>query len=291
MIETLSKKKINLRDLQKVKSLLSGLGLSTVCTESLCPNISECFQKSYATFLILGNICTRFCKFCNIKKGVPDFFNRSEPQQVRKAAERLKLKYATLTSPTRDDLEDGGADFFAQTILELKKLISIKFIEVLVPDFRGKFKSVEKVLQAGPDVFGHNLETVKRLYSVREGADYWRSLWLLKTAKEINSGIKTKSALILGLGEKREEVLETMEDLARINCDYLALGQYLAPSVSSYTVKNIVSKKDFSRYKEEAYQLGFRHVEAGTYVRSSYQAERYLGGDLSSEEKRKSRTL
>ncbi len=277
MESTLLKKKIKLKDTSKVRSLISGLGLHTICTEARCPNISECFSYFYAAFLILGDTCTRACKFCSVKKGAFDRSDAGGPLQVKEAATRLKLKHVVITSPTRDDLADGGAEAFYQTICELKRLASVESVEALIPDFKGSFKSLERVLGAKPDILAHNLETVSRLYRVREGADYLRSLAVLRAAKEINPEVKTKSALILGLGEKREEVVEAIEDLAGVGCSYLAIGQYLAPQKESYPVKRIVSEEEFVYYKQKAYSLGLQHVEAGTYVRSSYQADKYLG--------------
>jgi lipoic acid synthetase len=270
------KKKIKLKDLDKVKSLLSGLNLHTICTEALCPNISECFSKRHATFLILGNICTRGCQFCNVIKGKPKAVDLGEPLRIKEAAKRLKLKHVVITSPTRDDLADGGADIFYQTICKVKKLAAVKSIEVLIPDFKANLESIKRIVAAEPDIIGHNLETVAQLYQVRRGADYQRSLWVLKKIKEINQKIKTKSALILGLGEKKEEIVATMKNLREVGCDFLALGQYLAPRKSSYPVKRIIKDEEFSYYKQKAYSLGFLHVESGTYVRSSYHAERYL---------------
>ncbi|MCF7916332.1 MAG: lipoyl synthase [Candidatus Omnitrophica bacterium] len=270
------KKKIKLKDLDKVKSLISGLKLHTICTESLCPNISECFSKKQATFLILGDICTRGCEFCNVKKGIPQVPDQDESGRVKEAVSRLGLKHVVITSPTRDDLADGGADCFYQTIHKLKELPSVEIVEVLIPDFRNNIFSIKKVTSAKPDIIGHNLETVSRLYQVRKGADYQRSLQVLKKIKEVNPEIKTKSALILGLGEKEEEVVQVIKDLKGVNCDFLALGQYLAPRLSNYPVKRIVKEAEFSYYKQKASALGFLHVEAGTYVRSSYHADRYL---------------
>jgi lipoic acid synthetase len=276
MQQLVSKKKIKLKDLDKVKSLLSGLKLYTICTEALCPNISECFAKNHATFLILGNICTRGCQFCNVTKGKPEPVDLTEPFRIKEAVERLKLKHVVITSPTRDDLADGGAELFYQTILAIKEISFLESVEVLIPDFRANLESIKRVIAAGPDIIGHNLETVSRLYQVRKGANYQRSLSVLAKIKEVNSKIKTKSALILGLGEKKEEVLQAIKDLRKVNCDFLALGQYLAPRKSNYPLKRIVKEEEFSYYKKKAYSLGFLHVEAGTYVRSSYHADRYL---------------
>lgn len=276
MQPVLLKKKIKIKSIDSLKALISGLQLHTICTEASCPNISDCFSKGYATFLILGDICTRSCQFCGVKKGTPVELSLSQLTQLKQAVQRLKLKHVVITSPSRDDLADGGAGFFYQVISQLKKLDTVKTVEVLVPDFKGSLKSLRKVAAAKPDIIGHNLETVARLYSIREGADYLRSLSVLKAVKKIDFNIKTKSALILGLGEKKEEVLAAIEDLAEAGCDYLAIGQYLSPCKNSYPVKKIIAEAEFMYYKEKAYSLGFAHVEAGTYVRSSYHAEKYL---------------
>ncbi|MCF7870587.1 MAG: lipoyl synthase [Candidatus Omnitrophica bacterium] len=274
--QPLLKKKINFKEQNKINSLISHLGLHTICVEAMCPNISECFSKGHATFLILGDICTRGCRFCNLKKGRPRRPDPGEPSKVKEAVERLKLKHVVITSPTRDDLIDGGADIFYQTICRIKQLSFVRSIEVLIPDFKANLESIKKVVGAKPEIIGHNLETVARFYQVRRGADYQRSLNLLKKVKEMNSEIKTKSALILGLGEEKEEVIKAIKDLRGAGCDFLALGQYLAPRKSSYPVKRIVKDQEFSYYKKKAYSLGFLHVEAGTYVRSSYHADKYL---------------
>lgn len=271
----LIKKKIDLKQNSRLKGLLSGLNIRTVCSEARCPNISECFSCSHLTFLILGDICTRKCQFCNVKKGLPQKPDPAYPYRVKEAIKRLKLKHVVLTSPTRDDLPDGGAEVFYQTLRQVKELDFVKTAEVLTPDFKGKLKSLERVLAANPDIFGHNLETVCRLYQVREGADYKRSLNLLKRVKKNRPDIKTKSALILGLGEKKSEVIKVITDLAAVNCNYLAIGQYLAPGKSNYPVNKIIAEAEFMYYKERAYELGFEHVEAGTYVRSSYRAKCY----------------
>lgn len=275
MPQLVFKKKIKLKDLDKVKYLLSDLRLYTICTESLCPNISECFSKLQATFLILGNICTRGCQFCNVIKGKPKAVDLGEPLRIKEAVRRLNLKHVVITSPTRDDLADGGAQVFCQTVFELKKISSVEYVEILVPDFQANIGSINKIAKSKADIVGHNLETVPRLYAVRKGADYQRSLDVLRKVKEINPEIMTKSSLILGLGETKEEVLQAMQDLRQASCDFLALGQYLAPRKSNYPVKRIVKDKEFSYYKQKAHSLGFLHGEAGTYVRSSYHAERY----------------
>jgi len=271
-------KKIDLNSCREMKSLLSGSGLNTVCQEALCPNISECFSKKIATFMILGNICTRSCKFCNVSNNkIPLAVDNSEPVKVKEAVGNLGLEYVVITSPTRDDLPDKGASVFFETIKELKTLDKIRGIEVLVPDFLLDEQAIKTVVSAEPTVIAHNIETVPRLYKeVRCGADYKRSISVLNTIKKNNSNILTKSGLMLGLGEKKNEVMDVLKDLRKINCDFLSLGQYLAPSRIHYPVIEYISPEQFESLKKEALSLGFKHVESGPYVRSSYMAASYL---------------
>ncbi|MCX5700322.1 MAG: lipoyl synthase [Candidatus Omnitrophica bacterium] len=260
----------------KIARDIANAGVNTVCLEAKCPNVSECFKGNQATFLILGKICTRNCSFCNIEKaGVtkPDVDYR-EAERIIEVVRLMGLRYVVVTSVTRDDLDDGGSFQFA-SILELIHEISndIK-VEVLVPDFQGRVMSLKVVIDADPFVLAHNIETVKRLYAVvRPQADYSRSLNLLKIAKEFNSSLITKSSLMLGMGETEEEVFEVMHDLRRSNCDILTLGQYLAPSVQHYSVKDFIHPEQFSKYQEIAIKLGFKKVLSGPKVRSSYKAE------------------
>ncbi|HEX7401741.1 MAG TPA: lipoyl synthase, partial [candidate division Zixibacteria bacterium] len=216
---------------RQIKSLLSQSGLHTVCQEANCPNRSYCFDSGTATFLILGDICTRGCRFCNVKRGVPLPVDEDEPIRIAEAVRMLKLEYTVITSVTRDDLEDGGAFIFVRTIQEIQRQMPDCQVEVLIPDFAGSFESLKMVLNAKPDVLNHNLETVKRLYpTVRKGADYQRSLDLLSSVKKMEESIITKSGIMLGLGESRDEIIELMEDLIRVGCNLLTIGQYLSPS-------------------------------------------------------------
>ncbi|MFH1092786.1 MAG: lipoyl synthase [Candidatus Omnitrophota bacterium] len=271
------RKKINLQETLKLHKLFRMHNLHTVCKEALCPNIGECFSKKVATFLIMGNSCTRNCNFCAVKKGVPDKIDPDEPQRVAKAVKKLGLKHVVITSVTRDDLEDGGAGIFSDTIRALKALDKDLKVEVLVPDFKANISSIKKVIRASPDIFAHNLETVPALYGkVRQGAQYERSLDVLTKAKSFNKNVYTKSGLMLGLGETEEGVLEVLSDLRRAQCDFLSLGQYLAPSKKHFPVHDFIDPDKFIDYKNKAVKLGFLHVQSGPYVRSSYGAHEYL---------------
>ncbi len=268
-------KKIHLSELTETKRVLRRYGLHSVCEESMCPNISECFSRKTATFLILGNICTRNCTFCNVRKGAPLAVKESEPERVALAAKSLGIEYAVVTSVTRDDLPDGGAALFRETIHALKKS-DLKKVEVLIPDFLGSEDSLKTVIGASPEVISHNVETVPRLYpELRAMADYTRSVNLLKTVKEIRPAQAVKSGIMLGLGETEGEVLAVMKDLADAGCDFLSIGQYFAPSKVAYPVKRMVGPEEFARYKAKAEEMGFKHTESGTYVRTSYRASFY----------------
>jgi len=270
------KKKVNIRENEKLEKMLSGLKLRTICGEALCPNITECYGRKQATFMILGRICTRNCRFCNVEKGRPEMPDPSEPGRVAEASRRLNLKHVVVTSPARDDLPDGGAGVFAETITVLKKNNNSPSVEVLIPDFRGNTESVLKVICAEPDIIGHNLETVRRLYRIRQGADYDMSLTVLKKIKQSAHGIKTKSGIMLGLGERGREVLELMGDLLDAGVRFLSVGQYLSPGGSSLPVREFVHPERFQDYKKKALSMGFLHVESSPYTRSSYHAEDYL---------------
>jgi len=260
-----------------MKQFLRGRGVETVCEQAMCPNIGECFSRKQATFLILGRHCTRHCSFCNIAKGQPSAPDPQEPAKVAEAVESLALKHVVITSVTRDDLADGGAGMFAQTILLIRKKTPGVTIEVLIPDFKLSLPSLAAVASAKPDIIAHNVETVPPLYPlVRREADYRRSLGVLSALKKISPGIKTKSGIMLGLGEKKEEVIQVLRDLRRAGCDFLSIGQYLAPSRKHYPVKEYVRPEEFREYRTKALEAGFLHVESSPYVRSSYQAEEYL---------------
>jgi lipoic acid synthetase len=255
--------------------LLEDLRLHTVCREANCPNITECYGSNRATFLILGAACTRLCSFCNVTKKEPLPPDPGESERVAQAVKRLRLVHVVITSPTRDDLPDGGAAMFARTVAAIRNISPGTGIELLIPDFRGDKESIAKVISAKPDIIGHNLETVPRLYHIREGADYRRSLNVLHILHELDPTLKTKSGIMLGLGENEDEVLALFADLLETGCRYLSIGQYLAPSKKHYPVQSFVPPEQFADYRERALAMGFRHVESGPYVRSSYHAERY----------------
>ena len=261
----------------EVKSLLKKNQLTTVCEEASCPNIGECYSKGTATFMILGEICTRRCPFCDVASGIPLQPDENEPIQLGNAISKLKLNYVVITSVDRDDLDDGGAYHFVKCINEIRKNNSKTKIEILVPDFRGKGK-IEKALdifsKAPPDIFNHNLETVPRLYKrARPGARYFHSLKLLKKFKEIFPLAPTKSGLMLGLGETNEEIIEVMKDMRNHEVDMLTLGQYLQPTPFHLSVERYVSPSEFLDLKVEAENLAFKSVASGPMVRSSYHAD------------------
>ena len=270
-------KKISLKDCAGTKSALKSLGLNTVCEEALCPNIGECYSKDQATFLILGKICTRRCSFCGVKRGRPSQPDPSEPSRVAEGVRHLGLSHVVITSVTRDDLTDGGAQVFVDTILSLRALNRKLTIEVLTPDFNFDKAAIRRIVRASPDVFAHNIETVPRLYpEARSGADYGRSLGLLSYVKECDGAMRTKSGIMLGLGEREDEVSGVFRDIAGTGCDFLSIGQYLSPGDGHLQVKEYIPPERFFQYKEEALKAGLRHVLSGTYVRSSYLAAEYL---------------
>jgi lipoic acid synthetase len=260
--------------------LLGGLQLNTVCRQASCPNISECFQQKQATFLIMGKECTRGCRFCNLSRNVPGPLDQAEPARVAEAVQKLGLRHVVVTSPTRDDLPDGGAGHLSATVGAIRTVVPAVAIELLIPDFQGIWANLETVIASRPNILGHNIETVPRLYAIRTGADYGRSLLLLETAGKIAPGIPTKTGIMLGLGETRAEITATLEEIRKTGCRYLSMGQYLAPSRRHYPVAEFIAPEEFDRYRDEALAMGFDHVESGPYVRSSYHAERYGGESL-----------
>ena len=255
-----------------VRRMLRDLELHTVCQSAHCPNIHECFSRKTATFMILGNHCTRRCRFCAVEKGDPEPVDPSEAERVARAARQLGLRHVVITSVTRDDLHDGGAGHFARTVAAVRRVTGAT-VEVLTPDFRGNTDAVRTVVEARPDVYNHNLETVPSLYAdVRPGADYGRSLTLLERVKEFDGGILTKSGLMLGLGEKTDEVLDVLADLRRAGCHLLTLGQYLAPSTAHLPVARFVPPEEFDELGTRARKMGFSAVASGPFVRSSHNA-------------------
>ena len=270
-------KKINFKSCAVMQENLRDLDVVTVCEQALCPNATECFSKKEAAFLILGSICTRHCSFCNIEKATPLPLDLGEPGRVAEAVKHLGLKHVVITSVTRDDLGDGGAEFFAQTVKCIRESSFEVKIEILVPDFGHSLKSLKTVINSKPDIIAHNLETVPSLYQeVRKGANYFGSLNLLRMVNDLSLGIKIKSGLMLGLGESQEEVFLVMKDLRSVGCDFLSIGQYLSPTKQHYPVKEYITPEQFSNYKKEGKQLGFLHIESAPYVRSSYKASEYL---------------
>jgi len=259
---------------QELKRIMRTLNLHTVCESARCPNMGECWEHRTATFMILGNICTRACGFCAVPSGRPvGPPDADEPHRVAEAVEKMGLRYAVVTSVNRDDQPDGGAGIFARTIEEIRRRVPGCKVEVLIPDFRGVWSALETVVAARPDVLNHNTETVPRLYrQVRRGAIYARSLELLRRAKAMAADMPTKTGLMLGLGERREEVLATLEQLAAQGTDILTLGQYLQPTREHLPVVRFVHPDEFAEFKRLGEQMGFKHVEAGPLVRSSYHA-------------------
>jgi lipoic acid synthetase len=264
-----------------MKLMLRGLSLHTVCEEAKCPNLNECFGRGTATFLIMGDICTRNCTFCAVKKGEPTPIDPEEPKRIALTVKKLGLRHSVVTSVTRDDLEDGGASHFAATALEIKKYNNNITVELLIPDFQGNSASIKKIADAAPDVINHNIETVSRLYKyVRPRADYNRSLNILRLAKELSHNSITKSGFMVGLGETNEEIVSVTKDLRAVRVDILTIGQYLRPSGKHYPVVRYVTPEEFRSYEEIGYNLGFSYVVAGPFVRSSYKAEEALKGSM-----------
>ncbi len=255
-----------------LKQLVLDKKLNTVCEDARCPNMAECWERKIATFMILGDICTRSCGFCSVTLGKPAALDFDEPRRVAESVKQLGLKHAVITSVNRDDQKYGGADVFALVIKEIKNSRPDCKVEVLIPDFRGVWEALDIVLDAKPDILSHNIETVKRLYHfVRPQAVYERTLELLRIAKD--KGAVTKSGFMVGLGETDEEVGELMKDLRSVDCDILTIGQYLRPTKNHLPVQRYVHPDDFRKYKETGLELGFRHVESGALVRSSYHAD------------------
>ena len=258
----------------ETKNIINKKKLHTVCQEASCPNISECWSSKHATFMIMGDICTRACSFCNVKTGKPNILDPLEPTKIAEATRELNLKHVVITSVDRDDLNDGGAQHFSKVILEIRKINKNTTIEALTPDFLRKGEAYAKVVNANPDVFNHNIETVPSLYrAVRPGSRYFASLNLLKTVKEINKKIFTKSGIMLGLGETKDEVVQVMDDLLSANVDFLTIGQYLQPTVKHFPLNRYVHPDEFKEFKELALSKGFLIVASSPLTRSSYHAD------------------
>ena len=257
-----------------LKKLMRQEGLHTVCEEARCPNIGECWERETATFMILGDTCTRACTYCAVTTGKPTGLDLEEPLRLAQTVEKLQLKYAVITSVNRDDLADGGAFIFSQCITQIKKLTPRCKVEVLTPDFQGDIKALKSVIDSGPDTFNHNIETVRRVFPrIRAKGDYDLSLDVLANAKLINPECVTKSGMMVGLGETFEEIIDTMKDLRRVNCDLMTIGQYLRPSVKHSPISKWYTPQEFEELKDEGENLGFKHIASGPLVRSSYHAD------------------
>lgn len=264
-------------DFSEVSNLLERLHLNTVCQEALCPNIGECFNRKTATFMILGKNCTRSCTFCNVSTGAPEKVDQCEPENIAEAVRILKLKHVVITSVTRDDLPDGGASHFYNIIKAIRNNSQSTVIEVLIPDFQGDEKALEKVIAASPDIINHNIETIPSLYhEVRPQADYRQSLELLERVKLKSPSIYTKSGLMVGLGETTESVLSVLLDLRNAGCDFLTIGQYLSPSVQHHPIVEYIHPDIFNFYQMKALEYGFAHASCAPLVRSSYLADEVL---------------
>ncbi|MGG4493884.1 lipoyl synthase [Brevibacillus reuszeri] len=266
--------KLNTNDqMKELKAIMRGSELHTVCEEAKCPNIYECWSNRTATFMILGSICTRACRFCAVNTGLPTELDREEPEKVAKATAQMGLKHVVVTSVARDDLQDGGAAIFAETIRAIRTRNPITGVEVLIPDFNGSEESLAVVLAAKPDILNHNIETVERLSDrVRARAKYQRSLTLLENAKKLREGQMTKSSIMLGLGETIEEIVQTMRDLRAVACNILTVGQYLQPTKKHLPAMKYYTPEEFREIKEIGLEMGYDHVESGPLVRSSYHA-------------------
>ena len=257
----------------QTKGLLDDLNITTVCEEASCPNIGNCWSKKHATMMIMGDICTRACSFCNVATGKPNKLDLSEPIRVAKSVARLNLNHVVITSVDRDDLYDGGADHFVATITDIRKYSPNTSVEILTPDFLKKDGALEKVINAKPDVFNHNLETVPRLYpSVRPGARYFHSLSLLAKVKEVDPNIFTKSGIMVGLGESQNEIYQVMDDMRSADIDFLTIGQYLQPTIKHHKVEKFVHPDEFDKYKKVALSKGFLLVSSSPFTRSSFHA-------------------
>ena len=260
----------------ELRSVVDRYNLHTICTSGSCPNMGECWGEGTATFMILGNICTRSCGFCGVKTGRPESLDWEEPEKVARSIKLVNIRHAVLTSVDRDDLKDMGSIIWAETVRAVRRMNPNTTMETLIPDFQGVERNLNRILKAAPEIISHNMETVRRLTrEVRIQAKYDRSLGVLRYLKE-NGANRTKSGIMLGLGETEEEVIETLHDLKEAKVDIVTIGQYLQPSKQHLPVKNFVTPEQFAKYKEIGLSLGFRHVESGALVRSSYRAHKHL---------------
>ena len=262
----------------EMEALLKDVGgLHTICQEAKCPNISECYSNKNATFMILGNVCTRRCGYCNVLTGMPSEVDLSEIKKVTTSVKHLGLKFVVITSPARDDLKDGGAEQFYDVTQDILQKVPGTQVEILIPDFKAREESLQRVVDSGAVIIGHNIETVPRFYKIRKNASYERSIHVLKRLKEMGGDkVKTKSALMVGLGETEEEMVAVFKDLISVGCKFLSIGQYLAPSGDYTKVIEFVTPEQFARYKKIAMDMGFEFVHSTPYARSSYMAHEYL---------------
>jgi lipoic acid synthetase len=272
------RKKITPAHLREVEEMLRRGRLHTVCEEAMCPNIGECFAARQATFMILGNICTRGCTFCAVGRGETLAPDPDEPHHVAETVAQLGLRHVVITSVTRDDLPDGGADHFCQTVRAIREMDEGITVELLIPDMRAHLPSLERIARSGAEILGHNLETVPRLYHVRKGSDYRRSLEVLEILRRYNPSAATKSGIMLGLGEREEEVRALMGDLLNAGCRLLSIGQYLSPSAHHAPVVEYVVPERFEFFRRLGMEMGFDHIQSSPYTRSSYRAHEYREG-------------
>jgi len=275
-------KKVFFSQKQDVEVTLKDIGIHTVCQEARCPNMSECFSKKLATFMILGATCTRACSFCSVDTGMPSGIDDKEPQKVAQAVVDMGLKHVVITSVTRDDLSDGGAEQFIRCVKAIKDMDKSITVELLIPDLKYNQKAIFEVANCGAEIIGHNIETVPRLYEVRKGANYKKSLEVLQALKNANKKLKTKSAIMLGFGELEDELKGTLQDLLDVECTLLTMGQYLAPTKAHTPVVEYINPKKFEEYGQIAKDMGFEFVKSSPYTRSSYMAHEYFenGGKL-----------
>ncbi len=259
----------------KLNNIIKTNNLNTICYSAKCPNKAECFENGTATFMILGDKCTRNCLYCNVEHGIPSEVDGEEPEKVAEAIKKLNLKYAVITSVTRDDLADNGAEVFFKTVIEIKKLNGKIKVELLIPDLKGNEENLKKIINAEPDVLGHNIEVAESLFKkLRPSGDYQLSLSLLKKIKKTNKKQKTKSGLMVGFGETKEDIIKTMKDLRKADVDFFTIGQYLQPRKDLAEVKKFYTPEEFNELREIGIKLGFEHVESGPLVRSSYRADK-----------------
>ena len=270
------RKKITPSAHKEMKILLEEGDIHTICQEAMCPNISECFGQRVATFMILGIHCTRACSFCAVSRAKPMPPNPFEPENIAQAVAKLGLKHVVITAPTRDDLSDGGAEHFSQTVRSIKALDKSIVVELLISDLQENDSALKQIAMSGAEIIGHNLETVPRLYNIRRGAKYQRSLRVLEKLLFLNPLCATKSGIMLGLGERDDEVLQLMEELLKVGCRFLSIGQYLSPSLKHESVVEFVEPKRFEFFAKKGHEMGFKHIKSSPYTRSSYMAHEYL---------------